>query len=110
MAKKTKKNRAGQTAPQTMRWLFLFNKKDGTNYYTYEERPYKKSIDANRKAAPVGYRWSQYAVEKGYAKSNTTKPSAAEIEMYAGKKKNGKLLIYRETRSNKSDAAPKKKI
>jgi len=107
MAKKKKS--AEQSSPQTMRWLFAFNKR-GSNYYTTEERPYKKSIDADRKAAPVGYRWSQYAVEKGYAKSNTTKPSAAEIEMYAGKKKNGKLLIYRETRANKSDVAPKKKI
>ena len=109
MAKKTKKNEAGQSAPQTLRWIFAFNKR-GSNYYTQEERPYKKSIDAERKAAPVGYRWSQYAIEKGYAKSTSTRPTNADIEMYAGKKKNGKLLIYRETRSNKSDVTPKKKM
>jgi hypothetical protein len=107
MAKKNKS--VEQSSPQTLRWIFAFNKR-GSNYYTTEDRPYKKSIDADRKAAPVGYRWSQYAIEKGYAKSTSTKPSAADIEMYAGKKKNGKLLIYRETRSNKSDVTPKKKI
>ena len=104
MAKK--KKAAEQTSPQTMRWLFAFSKR-GSNYYTQEERPYKKSVDSDRKAAPVGYRWSQYAVDKGYTKSTSAKPSAADIEMYAGKKKNGKLLIYRETRANKSDVSRK---
>jgi len=103
------KKKIEQSEPQTLRWLFAFNKK-GSNYYFKEERPYNKSIDSERKAAPVGYRWSQYAVAKGYAKSTSTRPTNADIEMYAGKKKNGKLLIYRETRANKSDVAPKKKM
>jgi hypothetical protein len=106
MAKKTKKNAAGQTPAQTMRWIFAYQKY-GSNYNDLEKRPYKKSIDEDRKAAPVGYRWSQYAVEKGYAKSTSVKPSAADIKKYSGEKKNGRLLIYRETRINKSDATRK---
>lgn len=105
MAKK-KKSSKEQSEPQTMRWLFAFSKR-GSNYYTTEERPYKKSVDSDRKAAPVGYRWSQYAVDKGYAKSTSVRPSAADIEKYAGKKKGGKLLMYSERRANKSDVSRK---
>lgn len=98
MAKKQEK----QSPPQTMRWLYAGTKR-GYNYYNVEERPYNKKIDESKQAAPVGYRFSQYAVTLGITKSTLRKPTKAEIEKYAGKKKNGKLIIYKETRKNKSD-------
>ena len=105
----TKKSKDGQSAPQTKRWIFAY-KKDGYNYYNHEERPYKKPIDSDKKGAPVGYRFSKYAEEKGITNNRFRKPTKAEVEQYAGKKKNGKLIMYRESRSNKSDVNPKKKI
>lgn len=104
-----KKNTTEQSAPQTMRWLFAFQKR-GNNYYTQEERPYKKSVDADRKAAPSGYRFTQFAEDKGYTNNRFKKPTAEEIAKYAGKKKNGKLIMYKENRANKSDSAPRKKL
>ena len=105
----TKKVKDGQSAPQTKRWIFAFNK-GGYNYYNEEERPYKKPVDAEKKGAPVGYRFSKFAEEKGITNNRFRKPTKSEVEQYAGKKKNGKLIMYRETRSNKSDVNPKKRI
>jgi hypothetical protein len=105
----TKKVKDGQAAPQTKRWIFAFNK-GGYNYYNTKEVPYKKPVDADKKGAPVGYRFSKYAEEKGITNNRFRKPTKSEVEQYAGKKKNGKLIMYRETRSNKSDVNPKKKI
>jgi len=105
----TKKVKDGQSAPQTKRWIFAFNK-GGYNYYNEKEVPYKKAVDADKKGAPVGYRFSKYAEEKGITNNRFRKPTKSEVEQYAGKKKNGKLIMYRETRSNKSDVNPKKKI
>jgi len=105
----TKKVKDGQSAPQTDRWIFAY-KKGGYNYYTQKEVPYKKVVDANKKGAPVGYRFSKFAEEKGLTNNRFRKPTKSEVEQYAGKKKNGKLIMYRETRSNKSDVNPKKKI
>ena len=105
----TKKTNDGQTAPQIKRWLFA-GSKGGYNYYNIEKRPYKKPVDEEKKGAPVGYRFSKYAEEKGITNNRFRKPTKAEVQQYAGKKKNGKLIMYRETRSNKSDVNPKKKI
>jgi hypothetical protein len=105
----TKKVKDGQAAPQTKRWIFAFNK-GGYNYYNTKEVPYKKPVDSEKKGAPVGYRFSKYAEEKGITNNRFRKPTKSEVEQYAGKKKNGKLIMYRETRSNKSDVNPKKKI
>jgi hypothetical protein len=105
----TKKSNDGQTAPQIKRWLFA-GSKGGYNYYNIEKRPYKKPVDEEKKGAPVGYRFSKFAEEKGITNNRFRKPTKSEVEQYAGKKKNGKLIMYRETRSNKSDVNPKKKI
>jgi hypothetical protein len=105
----TKKVKDGQSAPQTDRWIFAYNK-GGYNYYTQKEVPYKKVVDANKKGAPVGYRFSKFAEEKGITNNRFRKPTKSEVEQYAGKKKSGKLIMYRETRSNKSDVNPKKRI
>jgi hypothetical protein len=105
----TKKVKDGQAAPQTKRWIFAFNK-GGYNYYNTKEVPYKKPVDSEKKGAPVGYRFSKFAEEKGITNNRFRKPTKSEVEQYAGKKKNGKLIMYRETRSNKSDVNPKKKI
>jgi hypothetical protein len=105
----TKKSNDGQTAPQIKRWLFA-GSKGGYNYYNIEKRPYKKPVDEEKKGAPVGYRFSKYAEEKGITNNRFRKPTKSEVEQYAGKKKNGKLIMYRETRSNKSDVNPKKRI
>jgi predicted transcriptional regulator len=105
----TKKVKDGQAAPQTKRWIFAFNK-GGYNYYNTKEVPYKKPVDSEKKGAPVGYRFSKFAEEKGITNNRFRKPTKSEVEQYAGKKKNGKLIMYRETRSNKSDVNPKKRI
>ena len=105
----TKKVKDGQAAPQTKRWIFAFNK-GGYNYYNTKEVPYKKPVDIEKKGAPVGYRFSKFAEEKGITNNRFRKPTKSEVEQYAGKKKNGKLIMYRETRSNKSDVNPKKRI
>lgn len=105
MAKK-KKDYSPQQDPQTMRWLYQITRR-GTIKTVKEERPYSESKDEDKKARPVGYRFSKVAVEKGYTDKPYKKPTAEEVEMYKKKRvRSGgkkKLIVYSEKRVNKSD-------
>jgi hypothetical protein len=99
-----------QTKPQIMRWIFQgVNKKTGENEYDVVKRPYKESVDAEKKGKPAGYRFSDAGAKK-LGKNATARPTKAEIEEYRGKKVRGVNIIYRENRSNKSDVSPRRKM
>lgn len=93
-----------------MRWIASGVKKDGSIKYRKEERPYKKRVDGEVKGKPVGYRFSDAGAKKLGKKDVTTRPTKAEIEQYKGKKVRGTNIIYRETRSNKSDVNPRSRM
>ena len=100
---------AEQSKPQIMRWIASGIKKDGTTKYKIEKRPYKKKVDAEVVGKPVGYRFTDAGAKK-LGKSATARPTKAEIEQYKGKKVRGMNIIYRETRSNKSDVNPRSRM
>ncbi len=100
---------AEQSKPQIMRWIASGIKKDGTIKYRTEKRPYKKRVDAEVVGKPVGYRFTDAGAKK-LGKSATARPTKSEIEQYKGKKVRGMNIIYRETRSNKSDVNPRSRM
>jgi hypothetical protein len=101
---------AKQSKPQIMRWIFQgIDKATGENEYDIVKKPYKASVDAEKKGKPVGYRFTNAGAKK-LGKNPTTRPTKAEIEQYKGKKVRGTNIIYRETRSNKSDVNPRSKM
>jgi hypothetical protein len=104
-----RKSASGQSRPQIMRWIASGVKKDGSIKYIEEERPYKKRVDAKVVGKPVGYRFTDAGAKK-LGKSATARPTKAEIEQYKGKKVRGSNIIYRETRSNKSDVNPRSRM
>jgi len=98
----------GQSDPQIKRWLFA-GTKGGYNYYNHEIRPYKESVDDERKAKPVGYRFSKDGAKK-LGVDPFRKPTKEEIEKLKNKKtRSGGKVIYRETRINKTDVNPKRR-
>jgi len=70
---------------------------------------YTRGADKEKKAKPVGYRYTDKLAKQLGIKDPSKKPSAADIEKYLGRKKNGKY-IYTETRKDKSDVKPKDKL
>lgn len=102
---------AKQSKPQIMRWIFQgIDKKTGENEYDIVKKPYKASVDAEKKGKPVGYRFTDAGAKKLGKKDATVRPTKAEIEQYKGKKVRGINIIYRETRSNKSDVNPRSRM
>lgn len=104
-----RKSASSQSSPQIMRWIASGVKKDGSIKYRKEQRPYKASVDGEKPGKPVGYRFTNAGAKK-LGKSATARPTKAEIEQYKGKKVRGSNIIYRETRSNKSDVNPRSRM
>lgn len=99
---------AEQSKPQIMRWILQgINPKTGANKYKKEVRKYKPAVDEDRKAKPVGYRFTDAGAKKEGV-SKYKKPTKAEVEALKNKKvRGGGKVIYRETRKNKTDVSPK---
>lgn len=70
---------------------------------------YTKKADKKKSAKPRGYRYTSALADK-LNKSETARPTSADIEKYLNKKNKKGEYVYYERRADKSDAKPKEKF
>ena len=70
---------------------------------------YTKKADKKKSAKPRGYRYTTALSDK-LGKSETARPTSADLEKYLNKKNKKGEYVYYERRADKSDAKPKDKF
>jgi len=70
---------------------------------------YTKKADKKKSAKPRGYRYTTALSDK-LGKSETARPTSADLEKYLNKKNKKGEYVYYERRADKSDAKPKEKF